>query len=66
MVYNATRVDIVKKEGKTSTVRTARKMYTSYPNVTSRNNSRTVTGSVTKKKSSGRNKNMTNKRKIKG
>ena len=63
VVNMGTRVEIIRKEKKTSFVCTARKMDTLLQNVTSRRgmgrNALFVTRRVTKKRSSGRNKKMT-------
>ena len=88
MVHISTRTLIVRRENKTSTLRTARNMYKRFKNVTTkqitvrtarkmvprlkifisirstRNNIRTVTRRITKKRSSGRNKSMAEKQKI--
>ena len=66
----STRVEIIQRENKTSTVLTVRNMDTSQKNVYARrgtsNNARTTKIRVTKKMSDIRNKNITNKRKSKG
>ena len=63
MVHKATRVDFVKKEKKTSTVRTVIKTGMSLNNVTAIrsviNNARTATRRFTKKNTSRKKKNMT-------
>ena len=57
---------VLRREKKTITVCTAKKMYTSLNNVIARrsmvNNARTFTRSIKKKRSDGRNKEMTKKR----
>ena len=69
VVNVGTRVDIVHRKNKTSTVCTAKNMDTSLKNVTEIRsmgmNAHTVTRRVTKKRSDGRNKNTTKKKKSK-
>ena len=69
VINMGTRVDILRRENKTSPVSTAKVMNTPLNNVTARRsegkNARTVTRRATKKRCAGRNKNKMNKNKSK-